>query len=162
MVKTRFLAFVPAAILAAACGGSSTPSTTFGATMNGASEVPPTTSTGTGTATYTIADTPNGKTVSYTITYSGLSGPPVASHIHVGAAGTAAAGNVVVPFTLPTGLGASGTFSGTFIEANIKAQTNPPVTTMVDLLGQIGAGNTYTNIHTTANGGGEIRGQNHP
>ncbi len=160
MVKTRFLAFVPAAILAAACGGSSGGATTFSATLNGGSEVPPTTSTGTGTATYTITDTPNGKTVSYTITYSGLSGPPTASHIHIGA--STVAGGVVVPFTLPAGLAASGSFSGTFNQDNIKPSTTPPVATMADLLGQIGAGNTYTNIHTTANGGGEIRGQNHP
>jgi hypothetical protein len=156
MFKNRFLAFVPAAILAAACGGSSTPATTFGATLSGASEVPPTTSSGTGSATYTIS----GTTVNYVITYSGLSGPPTASHMHVGA--STVAGAVVVPFTLPSGLGASGTFSGSFTEANIKPQTTPPITTLVDLLGQIGAGNTYTNIHTTANGGGEIRGQNHP
>ena len=155
MVKTRFLAFVPAAILAAACGGSSGGATTFSATMAGSNEVPATTSTATGSATYTI----NGTTVNYTITYSGLSGPPTASHIHVGA--TTAAGAVVVPFTgLPTT--ASGTWSGSFTQADIKPQTNPPVTTLVDLLGQIGAGNTYTNIHTTANPGGEIRGQNHP
>jgi hypothetical protein len=155
MLKARFLAFVPAAILATACGGSTTPATTFSATLNGANEVPPTTSTGTGSASYTI----NGASVSYTITYSGLSGPPTASHIHIGA--STVAGGVVVPFTLPGGLTASGTFSGTFTQADIKPSTNPPVATLADLLGQIGAGNTYTNIHTTANGGGEIRGQNH-
>jgi hypothetical protein len=157
MVKTRFLVFVPAAILAAACGGSSGAATTFSATLNGANEVPPTTSPATASAMYTI----NGTTVNYTITYSGLSGPATAAHIHIGAANVA--GKVVVPFTnsLPKPPAASGTFTGSFTETDIAPQTSPPVTTLVDLLGQIGAGNTYTNIHTTANPGGEIRGQNH-
>jgi hypothetical protein len=79
--------------------------------------------------------------------------------MHVGAAG--AAGNVVIPFSgLPTT--PSGTFTGSFTQADIKPQTSPVINTLDDLLVQLRAGNTYTNIHTTANGGGEIRGQNQP
>jgi hypothetical protein len=158
MVRTRFLAFVPAALLAAACGGSSsptTPATNFSATMNAASEVPPTTSTATGTATFVVV----GTTVNFTVTWNGLSGPPTAGHIHVGA--TTVAGPVVVPFTgLPAT--ASGTFSSSFTQANIKPQTNPVINTLDDLLVQMRAGNTYANLHTTANPGGEIRGQLQP
>jgi len=154
MVKTRLFAFIPATILAAACGGSSGPATSFSATLAAGNEVPPTTSTATGTATYSLS----GTTMSYTVTYSGLTAAPSASHIHVAAAGVN--GAVVVPFTV-TGLGASGTFSGTFTTADIKPQTTPIViNTLDDLLVQIRAGNTYTNIHTAGNPGGEIRGQN--
>src|SRR5713226_2095874 len=145
MFKTRLFGFVPAIILAAACGGSSSPATNFSAT-----------SSATGTATFTLS----GTTVNYTVTYSGLSGPPTASHMHVGAA--TAAGGVVVPFTLPTSPPASGTFSGSFTQTDIKPQTSPVINTLDDLLVQIRAGNTYTNVHTTANPGGEIRGQNQP
>jgi hypothetical protein len=155
MLKTRFFAFVHAAILAAACG-SSGPATNFSATLAGANEVPATTSTATGNATFVLS----GTTVTYTVTYSGLTGVPTASHMHIGNA-TTASGSVVVPFTACcAGLTASGTFSGTFTVADIKPQTNPVVNTLDDLLVQMRAGNTYTNIHTHTNPGGEIRGEN--
>jgi hypothetical protein len=67
----------------------------FKAPLNGASEVPATTSAGTGTATATL-DTATRK-LSWDVTYSGLSGPAMAAHIH----GPAAPGQnapVVVPF----------------------------------------------------------------
>ena len=153
MTKMRLFALLPAVILAAACGGSSsvTTSNNFGATLNGASEVPATTSTATGTATYTVS----GSTVNYSVTYSGLSGPPGAAHIHAGAPGVA--GGVVVGLKgLPTT--ASGTITGSFTQADFDAKS--PIGTFADLLAQMQAGNTYTNIHTQANGGGEIRGQN--
>lgn len=156
MVKMRIFGVIPAAILAAACGGSSAPANTFSAALNGTSEVPPTTSSGTGTAAYTLS----GTTMTYTITYTGLTGKPVASHIHVGS--TTAAGPVVLPFTLPTTLtGGSGTFSGSFTTADIKQPPVAGVASLDDLLFQMRNGNTYTNVHTAANGGGEIRGQNH-
>jgi Cu/Zn superoxide dismutase len=154
MLKTRFVALVHAAILAAACG-SSGPATNFSATLSAANEVPANTSTATGSATFALS----GTTVTYTVTYSGLSGAPIASHIHVGATG--ASGGVVVPFTIPTGATASGSFTGSFTQADIKPMTSPViVNTLDDLLVQMRAGNTYTNIHTQAHTGGEIRGQN--
>lgn len=153
MVKALFSAGFLAAILAAACGSSSA-QTSFSANLAGANEVPATTSSGTGTATFTL----NGTTVSYTITYTGLSGAPSASHIHVGA--TTVSGPVVVAFSgLPTT--AAGTFSGSFTQADIKAQTNPVINTLDDLLAQMRSGNIYANIHSQANPGGEIRGQLH-
>lgn len=33
------------------------------------------------------------------------------------------------------------------------------VNNLIDLIGVMATGNTYVNIHTTAHGGGEIRGQ---
>ena len=67
----------------------------FKATLSGASEVPPTTSTGTGAATVTL-DTATGK-LSWDVTYSGLSGPAMAAHIH-GPADPGQNAGVVVPF----------------------------------------------------------------
>ena len=52
----------------------------FKATLSGASEVPPTTSAGTGAATATL-DTATGKLV-WDVTYSGLTGAALAAHIH--------------------------------------------------------------------------------
>jgi hypothetical protein len=90
--------------------------------------------------------------MSYTLTYSGLTGAPTGAHIHVGAA--SAAGGVVVPLGGLTAA-ASGSATGSFTGTDVKA----PLTGLDDLLVQMRAGNTYANIHTSANAGGEIRGQ---
>jgi hypothetical protein len=159
MVKTRLFAFIPATILAAACGGSSGPATSFSATLLGSNETGSAApSSATGSATVSV----NGATGTFRVTYRGMSAAPSASHIHVGAAGVA--GAVVVLFCGGQGQACptttSGTFSGTFTQANIVAQTTPPVTTMDDLLAQLRAGNTYVNVHSPGTyAGGEIRGQ---
>jgi hypothetical protein len=110
----------------------------YKATLNGASEVPPVTSPGTGTAVVAL-DTAT-KQISYTVTYSGLSGPATAAHIHCGAPAGANAG-VAVKFD-STASPIKGT--GTLTDAQLA-----------DLQG----GRCYVNIHTDANKGGEIRGQ---
>jgi CHRD domain-containing protein len=153
----RIAGFTAAALLAA-CGGPKGSDTNFVSALNSANEVGPNanTSAGTATATYTVS----GTTVSYAITYSGLSGPPTQSHIHVGT--DTVNGGVVVPFTgLPNA--ASGTFTGTFTAANIAAGTAGGVTInkndLDSLLTAMRNGQAYTNIHTNARPGGEIRGQ---
>lgn len=97
-------------------------------------------STAMGIGTFSI----EGDTFSYDIVYSGLTGPASAAHIH-GFATTSESTGVQVGFTgLPTGT--SGRIKGT------ATLTEAQRTNML-------AGRTYANIHTTANGGGEIRGQ---
>src|SRR5215469_10401383 len=111
----------------------------FKATLDGASEVPPTASTGTGAATATL-DTAT-RELTWDVTYSGLTGPAMAAHIHGPAAPGANAG-VVVPFS---GAGAS----------PIKGSKILTPAQVADLE----AGKYYVNIHTAKNKGGEIRGQ---
>ena len=66
----------------------------YAATLTAASEVPPTASTGKGTAD--VWYDPGTHTLSWTVTYSGLTGPALAAHFHGPApAGTNA--GVVVP-----------------------------------------------------------------
>ena len=79
--------------------------------------------------------------------YSGLSGPAVAAHIH-GPADTAGATGVMISFQGINGEGFStnGAFAGTV------SLTPDQLAALVDRL-------TYMNIHTGAHGGGEIRGQ---
>lgn len=158
MLKTSFIA---AAFALAACGGSSSPATHFTATLSGANETPTPphpNATGAGTATYTVS----GTTVSYTVTFTGLSGNATAGHIHVGIASEA--GGVVVPFTVPAGT--SGNFTGSFTAADVKAGStaNQTITagSLDSMLSAMRAGATYTNIHTASNPAGEIRGQNQP
>jgi hypothetical protein len=145
----------------AACGSSS-PATHFTATMNAANEPGGVTSSGTGTADYTV----DGGTVSYTVTFTGLTANASAGHIHVGPAGVN--GAVTVPFTVPSPGTKAGTITGSFTAANVAAASTSDGGVGVDagdyngLLQLMRAGNTYTNIHTSTYPGGEIRGQNQP
>ena len=116
----------------------------------------------TGSATYTVAD--GGTAVSYTVTFSGMSSKPTAGHIHVGT--STESGSVVVPFSIPADAGTSGTITGTFTAADVAAGSTASQTIvkndMNSMLAAMRARATYTNLHTTSNPGGEIRGQNQP
>jgi hypothetical protein len=111
---------------------------TFKGTLSGGAEVPPVTGSGTGTATVTLD--PATKMITYAVTYSGLSGPAAAAHIHCGAAAGANSG-VAVPFP-----SAASPISGSATLTDAQ---------MADLE----AGKCYVNLHTAANKGGEVRAQ---
>jgi hypothetical protein len=108
------------------------------ATLDGKSQVPPNTSSGTGTAD--IDYDPASKKLSWKLTYSGLSGPATAAHFH-GPAEPGKNAGVAVPIP-NTASGSEG--SATLTDAQAADLT---------------AGKYYVNIHTEANKGGEIRGQ---
>lgn len=112
---------------------------TYSATLNGASEVPPTTSKGTGTFQGSL-DT-SSKELTYTLTYSGLTGPATAAHIH-GPAAVGANAGVMVPIKPPLASPVKGTAMLT--DAQIKSMDD---------------GQTYVNVHTKEHPAGEIRGQ---
>nr|MBA3468314.1 CHRD domain-containing protein [Herpetosiphonaceae bacterium] len=110
---------------------------TYQVALNGGQEVPPNGSTATGSAAITIDTAAN--TLSYNITFSGLSSTELSAHIH----GFAPPGtNAGVLHTLPAGSPKIGVYNyNQADEANILA------------------GLTYINIHSTNFPGGEIRGQ---
>ena len=111
--------------------------------MSGAAERPTAiTTTGTGSGFLTIS----GNTLTYNITFSGLSGPATAAHIHGPADPTQAVG-VMVGFNAPAAT--SGVLSGTIDLTTLTAAQ----------VAAIKSGNAYVNIHTAAHPGGEIRGQ---
>ncbi len=91
-----------------------------------------------------------GKQLSLGLRYGGLSGAATAAHIHGPATADGAAGVLIdiAPFATG-GLAASGFFQGTLTLSDADTAS------VVDTL-------TYVNIHTAANGGGEIRGQVRP
>ena len=80
------LSLVVAFVLAACDSGSTTK--TYTATLSGAKEVPPNATTATGSATAEL----DGKVLTVTGTYTGLSGAATGAHIHGPAAKTASAG----------------------------------------------------------------------
>ena len=112
--------------------------------MSGSQETPAVTTSATGTieATYNRLT----KTLSYKVTFSGLSGNASAAHIHgLGEAGVAEG---VLQSFLGFPAATSGTYSGSLLIDGVKFKEEY-------LLGS----RYYMNIHTAANGGGEIRGQ---
>lgn len=108
------------------------------ATLDGASEVPATTSAGKGTAD--IDFDPATKKLTWKLTYSGLTGPATMAHFH-GPAEPGKNAGVAVPI-VPATSGSEG--SATLTDAQAA-----------DLM----AGKYYVNVHTEAHKGGEIRGQ---
>ena len=109
------------------------------ADITGAQEVPPVTTQGKGSADVTFD--PASKKLSWTINYSGLSGPASAAHFH----GPAEAGkNAGVAVPIPNQA-----------SSPVKGEATLNDNQAADLQ----AGRYYVNIHTAANPGGEIRGQ---
>jgi hypothetical protein len=118
----------------------------FKADLRGSSEVPPTTSSGTGTAT--VAYDPSSKQLTWEGSFFGLSGPATAAHIHAPADSGRNAG-VIVPLSLPS-MPFTSPFKGSATLTDDKAAA---------LSSALTAGQAYVNIHTATNPGGEVRGQ---
>ena len=132
---------------------------TFSASLAGDSEVPPINSAGKAQFTLTI-----GSTITFTMTYSGVSSSPIFSHIHF--APRKVAGGVMIFLCGGGGQPAcptttSGTFSGTITAANVTGPTAQGVAAgdLTSALEIIRDGEGYVNLHTTNFPGGEIRGQ---
>ena len=107
--------------------------------LSGASEVPPVTSSASGTVEANLNKRIS--ELSWTVTYSGLSGPATGAHFHGPAMAGANAG-VVVPIT------------GS-LTSPIRGVASLTAAQAADLM----AGKWYVNLHTAANPNGEIRGQ---
>jgi hypothetical protein len=116
--------------------------TTFKADLKGSSEVPPNTTSGTGSVTATYD--PATKELTWSGTFSGLTGPAMAAHFH----GPAEVGkNAGVQFWISE--------KGKPFDSPFKGSTKLTDAQASDLMN----GQWYVNIHTKANAGGEIRGQ---
>lgn len=121
---------------------STSPSTSTSAMttrLSGASEVPPVTSNASGTVELNLNKHTN--ELSWTVTYTGLSGPATGAHFH-GPAMVGANAGVVVPMT------------GS-LTSPIRGTASLTAAQVADLM----AGKWYVNLHTAANPNGEIRGQ---
>jgi hypothetical protein len=160
-----------ALLLAAGCvaaGTSFASIITYESPLTGAAEVPPTGSPATGFAEVILNTT--AQTLLVEVTFTGLLGPTTASHIHC-CTTTPDAGNAGVATTVPyfanfpIGV-TSGTFNGT-LDLTAAGSYNPAFVTAeggtvadaeAALVAGLAAGETYLNIHTSVDPGGEIRG----
>jgi hypothetical protein len=110
------------------------------ASLKGSQETPPNKSKGTGSFTGTVVEKGKSKTLTWKLTFKGLSGPATAAHIHMGKKGMA--GNVIVPLCTPCKSGAHG--SAKVTEKIVSALEHHKA---------------YANVHTAKYPNGEIRGQ---
>jgi len=150
-------------VLLAICAFGSGGHRQIRATLKGFDEVPAKSTTGKGSFRGTIDQAAH--TITFTLTFSGLSGPPIASHIHF--AQKDVNGGIQVFFCdgaghTPCPAGTSGTITGTITPADVIATVPDQGIENGDfdkLVQAILAGKTYVNIHSVQFPGGEIRGQ---
>ena len=139
-IRTFTRTMVVASALAVVSFAAHAATISLKADLKASAEVPPKDSAGAGTLTATV-DTETNE-FKYHVEFSGLTGPVVAAHFHGPAAEGANAGPQVPIQTSPIVSPIDG-----------KATLTPEQTK--DLV----AGKWYFNLHTSANPGGEVRGQ---
>jgi len=136
-------------------------SITYTANLSGANEVPPHAVSGTGTATFILT----GDSLFIDLSFSDLTGPPAAGHIHC-CAPEGVNAIVAVPFVgLPAAT--SGTYTNT-VDLTLASTYNAAFITAsggtvgdaeTAFIAGLNSGETYANLHTAEFPGGEIRGQ---
>ena len=112
----------------------------FSANLTGDQQNPAVTTNATGTGTFSLTDAG----LAYNITFEGIT--LTASHFHLAAAGTN--GGVVRAIDFA----GANTVSGIWTSSDTDPLTDA-------LIADVIAGNIYVNLHTSANTGGELRGQ---
>lgn len=129
---------------------------TFKAVLSGGNEVPVVVTGSVGTATVTW-DTVT-RTGTYRVDVWNMPITTTASHIHVGPAG--GGGPVVINFTVPQG-GPSNDYAlqGTFGCSDVTNRPTQGINSCDDFEQSLVQNNTYVNVHSALNPGGEIRGQ---
>lgn len=115
---------------------------TFSGALNGANATPSVATAANGYAVFNLAK--HSGVVKFWVVCQGLSGPITAAHLHFGAIGVA--GGVAQDIGTYTVAGNPNVLMGSF-------------TPSAGVTASLQAGLCYVNIHTTANGGGEIRAQ---
>lgn len=137
LVRSALGALTTAVLLTS--GAALAETVTYKAKLDGKSEVPPNDSKGTGTVEAKYD--PASMKLTWTVTYSGLTGPATAAHFHGPAKPGENAGPIItlaVPLTSP--------IKGE--ETLTKAQAD-----------ELANGMWYLNVHSAAHPPGEIRGQ---
>ena len=156
------------------CGEDDNNEVQKSADLEVANERPPISqsASGSGTAHLTISD--DGSEVTFILTYTGLTNVTQA-HIHV-VNSSELAGPVSVFYCTNIGgapagtIGgqacptSAGTVAGTWHALDLiprdQTPTSPAALTFQDFVNLLESGNTYSNVHTQANPGGQIRGTN--
>ena len=128
---------------------------TFTADLNGGNEVPGVVTGSGGTATVTLNVATN--VVTWVIDVYNLPTGVTASHIHAGSPGVA--GPVIVNFTVVANTSNDFRISGSANLSEIVPRPAQGINSAEDARQALLNGDTYVNVHSSANPGGEIRGQ---
>jgi hypothetical protein len=144
-MKKMLLAGLSLIAVMNSCSGAMT-TTTYNATLSGANEVPPVTTSSNTIASATATFDSSNNVLTVNGTYAYLSGQVKAQHIHAhGSTDASTSANIVWTLT-NTATVAQGSFAGKF------TLTNSQVT-------DLNSGRYYINLETAANPSGEVRGQ---
>jgi hypothetical protein len=139
MLLTAAAALGAAGLLAGlGLGASDRSAVRLTAKLSAAQEVPRPKAAARASGTFTATLT--GRRLAWRLTFSRLTGPALAAHVHLGARGIA--GPVAVPLCAPCTSGTKGTRA-----VSAKAAAG------------LARGGAYVNVHTKRNPAGEIRGQ---
>jgi hypothetical protein len=132
----------------------------FSARLSGAEEIPPINTAGTGDFEMTIQQ----GTITFELTFAGLSAPAAVAHLHF--APSKVAGGVMIFLRGGGGQPAcpattEGTITGTITAANVTGPTAQGINpgNLDSALEAVRDGLSYANMHTANFGSGEIRGQ---
>jgi hypothetical protein len=127
----------------------------FTANLSGGNEVPGVSTGSAGTATISL-DQATG-VVTYRVDVYNMPVGTTAAHFHAGAPGVS--GPVVVNFTVVTAISNDFDISGTASATSLVPRAPQGINSWDDFVQALQLGNIYVNVHSTANPGGEIRGQ---
>lgn len=155
MKKALHVCVVAAAAVLMSAVSASAQVTTLTATLNGGEEVPIVLTGAVGTIVVSVD--PVARELAVELRWFNMPTTTTAAHIHVAPRGIA--GPVVIDFPIQRGVTGDFTQSFRVGAAEFRARPEIGINTMDDAIQAIVAGNSYANIHTTANGGGEVRGQ---
>jgi hypothetical protein len=148
-----------AGMLALAAAPAAAQSFTLTAQLSGAGEA---TQTANGITTGSFGDATvvldvTAQTVTWTVRVFNLPSAVTAAHIHVGAPGTA--GPTIVNFTVPSPASNDFGFSGSAALSTISLRPDQGIRSAEDFVQAVLGEQTYVNVHSVVNPGGEIRGQ---
>lgn len=153
----RAMTMVAAAAAVMLSGASASAQTVrLTAVLSGAEETPTKIVTGaTGTAEVFVNLAT--RSVRYDIKVFNLPSGATGGHFHVGGSGVS--GPVVVNLNPPANISNDFELSGTLTQANLTARPDQGIREWDDFLQALVGGQTYVNIHSAVNPGGETRGQ---
>ena len=163
-MRKRMILLALVAMLALAVGGYSIAGggkKKVKADLASYSEVPAVSQPGIGSFKATIDD--GAQSISYELSYSGLTSGPLAAHIHLaqkdvnGGVSAFLCGGSTKPACPP----GPATVTGTIVPVDIIGPAGQGITAgeWGELVAAIRSGVAYANVHTAAHPGGEIRGQ---
>jgi hypothetical protein len=155
-LKMRRVVMMMAAVLfVGAVGTAQAQTIRLAANLSGANETPIVLTGAFGTASVTVDLST--QTVSWTIDVFNMPSGTNNAHFHVGGPGIA--GPTVVNIAFPAGVSNDYGLSGSATAANLLVRGDQGIRSWEDFLQALLGGQTYINIHSVVNGGGEIRGQ---